>query len=131
MTIDIISTRWKRSQRREAMAQAAAAKRTKFQQQLDYEAEGARAYLEKGFARAQCPYDKETQSEAWNHWVYGNECAQGEQRILDRGVIHFFTTDMPAAEMDARFKDDNAGIPVAEAIKSGMWKPRYVKVDEQ
>lgn len=88
-----------------------------FAQQLHFEDEGAQCGLQ-GKKREDCPYDKETQSMEWNHWVYGCELAAGELEVIKSGFVEFCSTSSP----EPLFK-----LTVEEAIKTGQWKPRWAK----
>lgn len=87
-----------------------------FTEQLAYEDEGGRAGLV-GKTRADCPYDKNTQSGPWNHWVYGCEKAIGELAIIKRGMVEFYSEE--------NFEKPLYTLTVADAIASGQWKPKY------
>jgi len=54
---------------------------SRFATQCFYEDQGHAAGL-KGKTRADCPYDREREPEAWNFWVYGCERATA-QPLLD------------------------------------------------
>lgn len=91
-----------------------------FQDQLRIEAIGAKAGLN-GATRKDCPYNKETHPKEWNHWVYGCEVAAGEKEVVERGFVEFCNVE--TGKMWS--------LPVGEAIARGIWKPRYVRLDEE
>ena len=88
--------------------------------QLALEAEGAEAGLA-GKTRADCPYDKETQSREWNHWVYGCETAAGEKKIIASGVVNFCTTDPNVKPWN---------VDLMHAVATGQWRPRFAPLPE-
>ena len=83
-----------------------------------YEAEGAAAGL-LGKTREDCPYDINENRDGWNFWVYGCEIARGELAIIESGVVSFCNEVSPEP-LDT--------LPVQEAIRSGAWKPKWVKL---
>jgi ribosome modulation factor len=93
----------------------------RIKQQIAYEDEGGAAGAA-GKTRDDCPYNQDTQSEAWNFWVFGCENAQGEMQIIKSGKITFSST----AENALGFS-----VPVQEAIDTGMWKPRYIDITKK
>lgn len=96
-----------------------------FSEQLKYEDEGAQAGLI-GKTRQDCPYDEETQNLEWNHWVYGCENAAGEKAIFNQGYVTVMSTaPMTNEEYREALKPEN-GLPLDEAIRSGIYKPRYM-----
>src|ERR1700730_13574056 len=86
-------------------------------QQFSLEDEGAAAFLN-GIKREQCPYNQESQSFQWNHWVYGHDIATSEQAIVNSGRVTFYST--------SNFEIPVLDIPVNQAMERGLWKPRYI-----
>lgn len=86
--------------------------------QLALEHTGGEAAL-LGLKREDCPYDEKRQPFQWNHWVYGNENAQGEMLAVERGYVQFW--------LGPDFKKSEK-VPIRIAIKSGRWNPKHVKV---
>ena len=86
-------------------------------QQFFFEGEGAGAFMA-GKTRESCPYDRETQSIQWNHWIYGYDTAQGEKEIIKSGKVQFYATGEWSSEPVFE-------LSVEEAAASGWWKPLY------
>src|SRR3990167_272291 len=89
----------------------------------EWEAEGGAAGLQ-GKTRDDCPYSETTQSDAWNYWVYGCENASGELATLASGEVFFTDSDPPGKD----WCKPGTGVPVRDAIESGLWKPRYARL---
>ena len=95
--------------------------REKFARERAVEAEGAAAAIA-GKTRADCPYDQASQADEWNFWVYGNENARGEMRVLSEGFNATLMTTADTAIPPPKM------IPAEQAYNSGIWKPQYVTV---
>lgn len=84
-----------------------------FEDQLKYEAEG-KAAAHSGLKRSGCPYNKETQSGEWNHWVYGNEVEEG----------NIFWAKVPEEEKQGMCTATNASEEEIRYITNKMQKLR-------
>ena len=88
-----------------------------FARQNAFEAEGASAGLS-GKARDDCPYDRDTQTEAWNFWVYGCEAAASEKHLIEtNGSLTFSSTAIDGPMFS---------VSLDEALRLKMWKPKWV-----
>lgn len=92
-----------------------------FKRQMHFEDEGGRAWLA-GQSRDNCPYDRETQSFEWNHWVYGNDKARGEMETIRRGGPLFLATTEPGCIPSP--------MPLKEAVERGYFAPRYANLPD-
>ena len=87
--------------------------------QLAFEGAGAQA-AHNGKRRADCPFNQETQSFQWNHWVYGNDNCWGELQRLKQGTIEFLNEN----------GEHCFTITTQEAYETGQWEPQYVTVPD-
>lgn len=92
-------------------------------QQIYYEDEGAAAALS-GKARNDCPYSRDANSFEWNHWTFGHDIATSEQNIIKSNFVTFTSTAKDGWKYPSK-------IPLDEAVKSGMWKPRYARLTQR
>ncbi len=92
--------------------------RVGFARQDAYEAEGARSALE-GRAQECNPYNKDTDSEAWNFWLYGHGNAAHEQQVIAKNEITYSTTADEPTTFTYKAEDE---------YRSGQWKPKYATV---
>lgn len=86
-----------------------------FAQQIRHEDEGAAANIA-GKPRDACPYDRDAQSFAWNHWVYGWDIAESERLYIEAGTVTFYVTSSP---------EPAGSQPLSEAVARGLVRFRY------
>lgn len=96
-----------------------------FERQLAFEAEGAAAGS-RGAEQEDCPYDRETQSFEWNHWIYGWSMGRYEYDAMQRGTVDvqcYTTIFMEHIQPNM--------MGVQEAYEQGYWKPKHVRIPDE